>query len=43
VVFAIVSVKCPAPSVVTDPLIESPARMVSERFTGNFGYISYHA
>src|SRR5436190_16158763 len=43
VVFVIVNVKRPPPSVVTDPLIESPALIGSERLTGNFGYISYQA
>src|SRR5512133_2810756 len=41
--FAIVSVNRPPPSVVTEALIESPGRIASERFTGNFGYISYQA
>ena len=41
--FVIVSVKLPFPFVVTEPLIESPGRIVRLRFVGNFGYISYHA
>src|SRR5436190_15838927 len=41
--FRIVSVKWLAPSVVTDALIALPGRIVSDRLTGNFGYISYQA
>src|SRR5436190_20963670 len=41
--FLIVSVKWPAPSVVTDALMAFPGRIASDRLTGNFGYISYQA
>jgi hypothetical protein len=43
VVFEMVNVKLPRPSVVTDAVMVSPGRTVWLRLTGNFGYISYQA